>query len=110
MVNYKKNILWMLPAALILLSSNAGATSTPQNAEPQGAVTTNESADKRLTFVLRGIDLKGVTAFDAQLLTAAYAEQLNHEVTFSDLETIAHRITSLYRANGYFLAQAIVPL
>jgi len=110
MVNYKKNILWMLPAALILLSSNAGATSTSQNAEPQGTVTTNESADKRLTFVLRGIDLKGVTAFDAQLLTAAYAEQLNHEVTFTDLETIARRITSLYRANGYFLAQAIVPL
>lgn len=60
-------------------------------------------------FVLMGLTIDGVTAYPMKELAPLYADQLTREVALADLVAIAQKITDKYRADGYFLARAVVP-
>lgn len=60
-------------------------------------------------FVLMGLTVDGVTAYPLRDLAPLYADRLTREVGMSDLVQIAQAITDKYRADGYFLARAVIP-
>ena len=62
------------------------------------------------SFRLEGVRLSGVQALDAAELDALTAPYLHRAVTLADLEALAQQIGEKYRARGYFLAQAVVPV
>ena len=62
------------------------------------------------TFVLREVRFVGATVFDDAALQRLAADRIGKAVTFSDLEAIAQQVTERYRAAGYLVAQAIVPV
>jgi hemolysin activation/secretion protein len=66
-------------------------------------------ADNKLPFVLRGVDLVGVSAVPRDRLTATYQPRLGKEVSQADLVAIAQAISDIYRAAGFHLSRAIVP-
>ena len=61
------------------------------------------------SFVLRGMNIEGATAYGPDELTAIYADLLNEQIPYSDVYGIANRITAKYHADGYALSQAFVP-
>ena len=62
------------------------------------------------SFVLRGIRFSGSTLFTDETLQALVADRVGQSVTLAELESLAQRVTDRYRADGYLLAQAIVPV
>lgn len=60
-------------------------------------------------FVLMALTVDGVTAYPMQEIAPFYADYLTREVSMADLVRIAQAITDKYRADGYFLARAVVP-
>jgi hemolysin activation/secretion protein len=60
-------------------------------------------------FVLMALTIDGVTAYPLKALAPLYADHLTREVSMTDLARIAQAITDKYRADGYFLARAVVP-
>lgn len=61
------------------------------------------------TFVLRKVEIDGVTAYGAAELRALYADYLDRDIPYSEVYGIANRITAKYHADGYALSQAFVP-
>lgn len=61
------------------------------------------------SFQLNAVRLEGVTVYKAGDLAPLYAHYLTRDVTTADLVLIAAAITEKYRADGYFLSQAVVP-
>ena len=62
------------------------------------------------TFRLNDIRLNGAQALPAEELKAATQPYIGRDVALADLEALAKAITDLYRARGYFLATAVVPV
>ncbi|RZL86709.1 MAG: ShlB/FhaC/HecB family hemolysin secretion/activation protein, partial [Variovorax sp.] len=62
------------------------------------------------TFRLNDVLLNGAQALTADELKAITQPYIGRDVTLADLETLAQAITAQYRARGYFLAQALVPV
>ncbi|ECI4647630.1 ShlB/FhaC/HecB family hemolysin secretion/activation protein [Salmonella enterica subsp. enterica serovar Ball] len=60
----------------------------------------------KVVFTGRPPGLKGL---DENALQARIADFLNHPQTFSGLESMAQRITDLYRQHGYLVARAVLP-
>lgn len=60
-------------------------------------------------FVLMALTVDGVTAYPMKDIAPFYAVYLTREVSMADLVRIAQAITDKYRADGYFLARAVVP-
>jgi hemolysin activation/secretion protein len=60
-------------------------------------------------FVLMALTIDGVTAYPLKSLAPLYADDLTREVSITDLARIAQAVTDRYRADGYFLARAVVP-
>jgi len=63
-----------------------------------------------VAFRLNGIRLSGAQALPAGELNALTAPYVGRNVTLPELETLAQQIGEKYRARGYFLAQAVVPV
>ncbi|HEV3425628.1 MAG TPA: ShlB/FhaC/HecB family hemolysin secretion/activation protein [Paraburkholderia sp.] len=61
------------------------------------------------TFVLKSITLKGNDTIPTEQLLAPVSGKIGTEVSFEDLQTIAARITRVYRERGYALAQVVIP-
>jgi hemolysin activation/secretion protein len=61
------------------------------------------------TFVLKSISLKGNDTIPADQLLAPVRDQIGKTIGFADIETIAARITRIYRERGYVLAQVVIP-
>jgi hemolysin activation/secretion protein len=61
------------------------------------------------TFVLKGITFKGNDTIPSDELLAPVRDQLGKQIGFADLETIAAKVTQVYRARGYLLAQVVIP-
>jgi len=59
---------------------------------------------------VRVIRFTGNTVFSAEELQPLVAERIGQPNTLADLEALAMRVTEKYRAAGYLLAQAIVPV
>lgn len=62
------------------------------------------------TFQLVDVRLKGAVAIEEPELRALVQPYLGRQVTLADLQALAQAITDEYRARGYFLAQAIIPI
>lgn len=62
------------------------------------------------SFELRRVRFAGATVFSDAELQALAAPDIGRRVTLADLEALAQRVTAHYRAWGYLLAQAIVPV
>ena len=62
-----------------------------------------------IRFVLRRVNIEGVTAFDKQTLGELYAKDLNKEVNLGIAWKIAAALTERYRSAGYLLSRAYVP-
>ncbi|MEJ8847852.1 ShlB/FhaC/HecB family hemolysin secretion/activation protein [Variovorax rhizosphaerae] len=62
------------------------------------------------TFRLNDIHFNGANALSADELKSATQPYIGRDVALADLEALAKTITDLYRARGYFLATAVVPV
>ncbi len=62
------------------------------------------------SVTLKAIRFSGNTAYSSAELQALVADRIGQPNTLADLEALAGRITEKYRADGYLLAQAIVPV
>ncbi|TXG80361.1 MAG: ShlB/FhaC/HecB family hemolysin secretion/activation protein [Thermomicrobiales bacterium] len=60
--------------------------------------------------MVRAIRFSGNTLFSSEELQPLMAERIGQPNTLADLEALAMRVTEKYRAAGYMLAQAIVPV
>jgi hemolysin activation/secretion protein len=69
----------------------------PRSAGPPGEV----------SFVLAGVVIDGVTAFDVSTLAPLYQDLLARKIDSQDIERILQRITATYRDGGYFLSRAV---
>ena len=76
----------------------------PRSDEPAPLV------DSKPLFILSAIQIDGATVYSASDLVKLYVEFLSKEVSQRDLNEIARRITAKYRADGYVLSQAVVPV
>jgi hemolysin activation/secretion protein len=61
-------------------------------------------------FVLRSVEVEGVTIYSSETIEAFYAELVGKEVRLSQIYDAANAIQLLYRDVGYFLSRALVPV
>ena len=61
-------------------------------------------------FQLNAVSIEGMSAYKPGAMAPAYQAFLTREVSTADLVVIAQAITDRYRADGYFLSRAVVPL
>src|SRR5579864_6641873 len=59
------------------------------------------------SFVLTGVVIDGVTAFDPARLVPLYADELARQIGSAEIDEILRRITTFYRSEGYFLSRAV---
>jgi hemolysin activation/secretion protein len=60
-------------------------------------------------FLLKQIELEGVTVYPAGAFAEDHAPLLGKEISLADLYRLADRMTARYRNDGYLLSQFIVP-
>lgn len=60
-------------------------------------------------FILQGIRLNGVTAFEEGYFDDLIAEYIGLPVDINTLNHLAARITKIYRDEGYFVSRAVIP-
>lgn len=76
---------------------------------PRPAATPTPRLAPGASFVLRGLNLRGNTAFDDATLQALLADAVGQPIDLPGLEALAERITRHYRAAGYTVARAYLP-
>lgn len=62
------------------------------------------------SFRLNDLRLNGAQALSSEELQSITQPYIGRDVTLDDLESLAQALTAQYRARGYFLAQAVVPV
>jgi hemolysin activation/secretion protein len=65
--------------------------------------------DSTLRVTLTKVRFTGVTALPEAELQKLVKPYLGRELSFEDLDTLAGKVTKLYRAVGYFIARAYLP-
>ena len=73
-------------------------------ARPEG------KADTRPLFVLRRVAITGAVAIPRDRLVTAYQPYLGKKVSQADLADMASAVSDIYRAAGFHLSRAIVPV
>ena len=68
-----------------------------------------EKIPSTMSFQVKKINITGNTKFDAATLHALVADAEGKNLTLTDLEGFASKITDYYHAHGYPLARAIIP-
>jgi hemolysin activation/secretion protein len=107
-VRFQYKLKRLRDAALAVALPLAGAGQA--HAEPQAAIPPERcAATSEACFVLMALTIDGVSAYPLKDLAPLYADYLTREVSMTDLARIAQAITDKYRADGYFLARAVVP-
>ena len=91
-----------------LLAPKSRAVGDPGIAELFEATPIPEDAEN-IRFVLKGIRLKGVTAFTKRQLASVWKHSLNREISLADAYTIANTITKRYHEAGCLLSLAYLP-
>ena len=64
---------------------------------------------EKVSFVLNGLDIAGVTVYSQSELGQVYSEFLGKEVTLAKVYEFVEAIQRLYRRDGYFLTRVILP-
>ena len=77
----------------------------PQESTPPPAL----QAPQGLKIPVKGFRITGIRAFAEGELIALVQDGVGHELTLDELNSLAQRITSFYRKNGYLLARAYIP-
>ena len=70
-------------------------------ASPQGAEST--------FFILRGINIEGMTAYGPERFQQLYAGKIGNRVALSEIYDIARQIADRYWLDGYSLSRVLVP-
>lgn len=60
-------------------------------------------------FILEGVTLQGVSAFDDTYFNDLIDKYIGLTVDINTLNHLAARITKIYREEGYFLSRAVIP-
>lgn len=76
--------------------------------QPQSAGPVPEGASN-IHFVLKGVVIKGATAFTELQLSEDYSQYIGKEITLDKVWLIAGAITERYNNAGYFLSRAYIP-
>lgn len=76
---------------------------------PQQEGTELPSDSQQIRFLLRELELQGVTVFSLTELRPLYADQLGKEISLADLYAIAAEIQKFYRRRGYLFTRVLVP-
>jgi hemolysin activation/secretion protein len=82
-------------------SPNIDVRASQPESAPPGA--------SKVTFVLKGIHIDGVSAYSQAEIRPVYAHELGRKISLADLYGIAAALTRKYRDDGYILTQVIVP-
>ena len=64
---------------------------------------------EKTRFVLKKLNLVGVTVYPPDQLTAEFNKHIDQEITLADVFKFAQQLTIKYRDDGYILTQATVP-
>lgn len=64
---------------------------------------------KKIKFVLKGVDIEGLTIYSTDDFKYSYEDSLDKETPLSLAWIIAEQVTQTYRNNGYFLSRAYIP-
>ena len=83
-------------------SPRAGATTPPEDAVPEGA----EDA----YFIYRGLRISGASVLDARELESLWPHRPGDTVSVAEVYAFAAAVTRAYRAAGYVLSHAVVPV
>ncbi|HEY9685438.1 MAG TPA: ShlB/FhaC/HecB family hemolysin secretion/activation protein [Coleofasciculaceae cyanobacterium] len=70
---------------------------------------TDETEEQSPHFVLREIQISGVTVFPAKVLEEKFTPWIDREIGYKELLLIAANITKLYKENGYITSRAVLP-
>ena len=65
-------------------------------------------ADK-VTFILNGLQIEGVTAYPVEVIESYYVDLLGTEVSLAAVYDVAAKIQLHYRKDDYFLTRVILP-
>ncbi len=90
----------IIPAPAPSLTGNIQGNA-PVNTPPKGA--------EAIRFTLHDIRFQGLTAYRPSDIQPYYKAMLGHEVSIADLYALANTLTFMYRNDGYFLSQVILP-
>ncbi|NQZ14083.1 MAG: ShlB/FhaC/HecB family hemolysin secretion/activation protein [Alphaproteobacteria bacterium] len=77
--------------------------------EPKEIIIADDIPQNSEGFILKGITLEGVTAFEENHFDSLIAEYIGLTIDIDGLEHLSSRITQIYRSAGYFLCKAIIP-
>ena len=86
--------------------AEAAAPLQPQRTAPSPA----QGANARAVIAVKAIEISGNTAFDTATLKALVAAAEGSTQTWEQLEALAQRVTTYYRAHGHPLASAYLPV
>lgn len=98
-----------LPAAAQQASLELAQASVPAPAT-QSLPVAPAPAASAASFRLQNVRFVGADAIDAVALRALAQPYIGRDVRLGDLEQLAQAVTDRYRAQGFFLAQAVVPV
>ncbi len=81
-------------------SANAVETTAPESTPLEKS---------KISFVLKAIDIQGMTIFSHEQMASLYASFLNTTITYVEINTIIDRIKTKYKQSGYFTTTAYLP-
>jgi hemolysin activation/secretion protein len=64
---------------------------------------------ENVRFILKTLEIQGVTAFTPEQLQLLYQTKINTEISLAELYIIADQLNNLYRQGGYILTRVLVP-
>jgi hemolysin activation/secretion protein len=81
----------------------------PEPIIPPGAEERAPPGADQVRFVLKSVQVDGVTVYPADEIRAAYADLIGTEITLARVYELADALTRKYRNDGFVLSQVVVP-
>jgi hemolysin activation/secretion protein len=81
----------------------------PELSVPQTSPTRLPPGADQIRFVLKELQIEGVTAYPPEAMLPFYQNMIGQEVSLTEIYAVADQIERKYREDGYFLARALVP-
>lgn len=97
------------PAQTKVRSVLPGATDKPEVASSAGESRTTTATPTGPSFQVDKIVFVGNTAISTNRLSRVAASYEHKKLTLQDLKALALKVNDIYRVEGYFLAQAVIP-
>lgn len=82
---------------------------TPRIDIPEVRVEDAPAGAENIKFVLKDIQLEGVTAYPQTELAKIYEGYIGTEIRLTDIYAISQSITRKYRDDGYLITQSVIP-